>query len=166
MERSGSLLRDRRHYPVLLGEKANRVRRPRSAARGKRGHRSRENDQQAGQLPHPIGALRVCDCCHPELHQPASAGSLRPAQAARQAPEGGRGGLHAEASGDRVRPEGQQRTIRPYLREALEGSAGGEEIHRECLCRTEPGPELRPVRPGLSKRSKGKEEGLLAREER
>ena len=70
------------------------------------------------------------------------------------------------ALGDRVRPEGQQRTIRPYLREALEGSAGGEEIPRECLCRTESGPELRPVRPGLSKRSKGKEEGLLAREER
>ncbi len=74
-----------------------------SAAGGKRRRCPRENDQQAGQRPHPIGALRLCDRRHPERKQSARAGPLRPAHRARQASEGCRGCLHAEASGDRVR---------------------------------------------------------------
>ena len=46
------------------------------------------------------------------------------------------------ARGDRLRPEGQQRAVRSDLREALEGSAGREEIHWRGLQRAGRRPEL------------------------
>jgi len=65
VERDRSLLRDRRHRPVLITEAISRLCRSGSAPRAERGPTNRQEHQQARQPPHSVDPVRVRHGCHP-----------------------------------------------------------------------------------------------------